>query len=57
MNKYKEEQIGQSRFSIPRYKLSLSFGLPNTNFLCYTVVEISLTNMCGERKIDKYREE
>ena len=49
MNKYKEEQIGQSRFSVPRYNLSLLFCIPNMNFLSDTVVEIPLTKN-GERK-------
>ena len=43
VNKYKEAQIGQSRFSIPQYNLSFLFCIQNMNFLCYTVVEISLT--------------
>ena len=43
MNKYKEEQIGQSRFLIPRYNLSLYFCIPNMNFLSYTDVEMPLT--------------
>ena len=58
MNILGEEQIGEGRFSIPLYNLSLSTCIQNTNSLCfmYTVVEISLTkNM--ERKKNKYREE
>ena len=47
-NKFTEEQIGQSRFSIPRYNLLL-FCTPNLNFLSYTVVEISLTK-CREKE-------
>ena len=39
----REEQIGEGWFSIPLYNLSLSICIQNMNFLCYTVVEISLT--------------
>ena len=48
-NKYKEEQTGQSRVSIPLYNLSL-FCIPNMNFLSYTVVEISLTKYVERKK-------
>ena len=51
VNKYKEEQIGQSRFSIPRYNLSVSFCIPNMKFLSYTVVEISLMKNVERKKI------
>ena len=54
MNKYKEEQIGQSRFSIRQYNLSLLFCIPNMNVLCPTVVEISLTKNV-ERKKNGYK--
>ena len=50
MNKYKEEQIGHNRFSIPRYNLSLFFRIPIMNFLSYTVVEISLTKIVERKK-------
>ena len=50
VNKYKEEQIEQSRFSIPPYNLSLLFCIPNMNILCYTVVEISLAKKCREKE-------
>ena len=56
VNKYKEEQVRQSLFSIPRYNLSL-LCIPNMNFLCCTVVEISLTKLWRERKMDEYMEE
>ena len=49
-NKYKEEQIGQSWLSIPRYILSLLFCILNMNFLSYTVVEISLTKNVESKK-------
>ena len=56
-NKYMEDQTGRSRLSIPRYKFLLLFCIPNTNFLSYLVVEMSVTK-CGEKeKMDKYREE
>ena len=42
-NKYNEEQIGQSRFSIQRNNFSLLYCIQNMNILCYTVVETSLT--------------
>ena len=42
-NKHKEEQIGESPFSIPRYILSLRICIPDLKFLSLTVVEISLT--------------
>ena len=50
MNKYKEVQIGQSRFSIPRHSLSLLFCIPNINFLSYMVVEILLTTNVERKK-------
>ena len=56
-SKYKEEQTGQSRLSIPRHNLSLLFSILNMNFLSYTVVEISLTKNVERKKMDKYREE
>ena len=49
-NKYKDEQTGQSRLSIPRYNLSLLFYIPKMNFLSYTVVEISLTKNVERKK-------
>ena len=48
--KYKDEHIGQSRFSIPRKHLALLFCVPNMNFLSYTVVEISLTKTVERKK-------
>ena len=42
MNKYKEEQIGHSQFSIPRYNLSLLF------FILYTKYELSILYRCGD---------
>ena len=50
MNIYREEQIGESPFSIPRYNLSLSTRVQNMNFQCYTVVEISLTKSMERKK-------
>ena len=52
-NKCMEEQTGQSWSSIPRYKLSLSFGIPNMNFLSFIVAEISSTK-CGEKDKSTY---
>ena len=49
-SKYKEEQIGQSRLSIPRYNLLLLFCIPNINFLSYVVAEISLTKNIERKK-------
>ena len=49
-NKYKEEQTGQSRLSIPRYNLSLIFCISNMNFLSYILVEISLTKNVERKK-------
>ena len=46
IDKYKEEKIGESRFSIPRYILSLSTCVPNMNSLSLMVLEISLTKKC-----------
>ena len=57
MNIYREEQTGEDRFSIPRYNSSLSTCIQIKQFLCYTVVEISLTKIWRERKRDKYRKE
>ena len=53
-NKYKEEQTGPSRLSIPRYNLSFLFCIPNMNFLSYIVVEIALTIKCGEKEKRAY---
>ena len=55
--KYREEQIGECLFLIPRYNLSLQACIPNLKFLSYTVVEISLTKNLQTKKKDKYREE
>ena len=52
MSKYKEKQIGQSRFSIPRYNLLLLICIPNMNFLSSTVVEISLTKNVERKKME-----
>ena len=49
-NKYKAEQIGQSRLSIPPYNLSLLFCKPNIKFLSYIVVEISLMKNVERKK-------
>ena len=49
-NKYKEEQTGQSRLSIPRYNLSLLFFISNMNFLSYIVAEISLAKNVERKK-------
>ena len=49
-NKYKKEQTGQSRLSIPRYNLSLLFCLPNMDILSYIVAEISLTKNVERKK-------
>ena len=49
-NKYKEEQIGQSWLSIPRYNLSLLFCIPTMNFLSYIDAEISLTKTVERKK-------
>ena len=50
MNIYREEKTGEGWFSIPRYNLSLSICIQNMNFLCYTVVEISLTKNIERKK-------
>ena len=50
MNKYKEEQIGQSHLSIPEYNFLLLFCIPNINFLSSTVVEMSLTKKVERKK-------
>ena len=50
MNIYRQEQTGDGWFSIPRYNLSLSTCIQNMNFLCYTVVKISLTKKYGEKE-------
>ena len=50
MNIYREEQIEKGWFSIPLYNLSLSTSIQNMNFLCYTVVEISLTKNMERKK-------
>ena len=49
-NIYWEEQTVEGRFSIPQYDLSLSTCIHNINFLCYTVVEISLTKNMERKK-------
>ena len=41
--KYREEQIGECPFSIPRHNLSLRTCIPKLKFLPYTVVQMSLT--------------
>ena len=46
-NKYKKEQTGQSRLSIPRYNLSLLFFIPN---ISYIIVEISLMENVERKK-------
>ena len=43
MDKYREEQTGESWFSIPRCNKSLSFYIQNINLLYYTVAEKSIT--------------
>ena len=53
-NKYKEKQIGQSWLSILQYNLSLVFCLPNMNFLSFTVAEISVSKICGEKEKRTY---
>ena len=50
MNKYREEQIGEGPFSIPRHNLSLGTCIQNLKFLSYTVVEISLTKNVERKK-------
>ena len=50
VNKYSLEQIKESRFSIPKYNLSLLFCLPNMNFLSYITVEISLMKNVVRKK-------
>ena len=50
MNIYREEQTGEGPFSIPRYNLSLSTYVQNMNFLCYTVVEMTLTKNMERKK-------
>ena len=50
MNIYREEQIEEGWFSIQLYNLSLSTSIQNMNFLCYTVVEISLTKNMERKK-------
>ena len=57
MNIYREGQTGEGWLYIPQYNWSLSICIQNLNFLCYTVVEISLTKIWRERKRKKYREE
>ena len=47
MNKYKEEQIGQSRFSVPLYNLSLLF--------LYTKYELSILYSCEDIFDEKSR--
>ena len=50
MNIYKEEQTGEGWLSIPLYNLSLSTCIQNMNFLCYSVVDISLTKNMERKK-------
>ena len=50
VNKHMKEPIGQNRFSIQRYNLSLLFCIPNMNFLSYTVVVIPLTKYVERKK-------
>ena len=50
MNIYKEEQIGEGPFSIPRYNMSLSTCIPNLKLLSFTVVEISFTKNLERKK-------
>ena len=49
MNIYREEQIGEGWFSIPRYNLALSVNL-------YTKYELSVLYICGDIFDEKYRE-
>ena len=51
MNIYREG----TNISFPLYNLSLSTCIQSMNFLCYTVVEISLAK--NMEKKNKYREE
>ena len=48
--KFREEQIGEGPFSIPRYNLSLWICIPNLKFLFLMVVEISLTKNLERKK-------
>ena len=48
--KYKKEQIGQSRFSIPQYNLLLLFCIPKMKFLSDTVMMIPLTQTVEKEK-------
>ena len=50
VNKYRKEQRGEGWFSIPQYNLLLLTCIPNINFLSYTVAEISLTKINGEKE-------
>ena len=50
VNIYTEKQTGEGWFSIPRYNLSLLICIQNMNFLCYTVVEISLPKHMERKK-------
>ena len=50
MNKYKEEQIRQSRFSLAPYNLPLLFCILNMKVLSYTVVAISLMKTVERKK-------
>lgn len=54
---YKMEQSGQSRFFIPRYKLSLLFCILNINFPLCIVVEISVMKNAERKKKEKFKEE
>ena len=49
-NKYKEEQIGEGPFSIPRYNMSLLTCIPNLKLLSFMVVEISFTKNLERKK-------
>ena len=46
MDKYREEQIVESRLSTPRYNLSMSTCIPNMNILSSMILEIPLTKKC-----------
>ena len=50
VNIYSEEQTGEGWLPIPRFNLSLSSCIKSMNFLCYLVVEISLTKNMERKK-------
>ena len=52
MDKFREEQIEESRFLFPRYNLSLSTYITNMNILSSMVLEISLTKSVTELRKD-----